>query len=145
MIKKIKYLVFLLISILIVSCSPSSPSEIYFQGQTYDLVNKKISKGGKFYIASYSKDSSAIHLILHKDKVDLDDFAKIYIHTFKSQGFKIKNSGNEYLGIRPSKMVYLTVSSNLNALSILLIDKTANAKTTIEDAADIFLNLKTMK
>ena len=144
MIRKAKYII-LLLTVLTVSACNSSPSELLFQGQSYKFESKKSSSGGKFDIASYSQGTNMMHLILPKDKTNLDNFAEIYTNTFRAQGFRISSSDNEHIGTGPSNIVYLTVSPNLDALSILLVEKTPDAIPTFEEASDIFQSLKMLK
>ena len=138
MLRSFRYLLLSAILIPIASCSGSDPSEIIFQNKAYVFVNEKTSGGGKFEIVRYSNKMGDIHLIVPHGPTDLDDFSAVYTNTFKAQGFAMSSNGNEHIGVGTSKMVYVTVSPGLDAISILLIDKTRYSKTTFEDASDIF-------
>lgn len=132
----------LIMAIAISSCGRNDPSEINFQNGVYSQVSKKTSSGGRFDIVQYSNDRGDIHLIIPHEPTDLDDFAKIYTNTFKAQGFRMSGSGNEHIGVGPSNVVYLTVSPDLDGLSIFLTKKTHESRTTIEGASGIFGDLK---
>jgi hypothetical protein len=118
-----KYVALLFLWITIYSCS-SEPSHLYLKGEKYSFTNKKESTGGKFNIYSYSNKTDEIHLIkLHEniEIAELTAFSKLYTETFKAQGFSFSSEGNEHIGRGKEKVIYLTVSPKLEALSILII------------------------
>ncbi len=146
MIKNIKIisaiLVVLAIFSLISSCTKSGPSVLYFQGNEYSLSSNKESSGGKFNILEYSNGKNKLFLIRPHEETDLREFSKIYTRTFKAQGFSFSSEGNQYLGLSASNIVYLTVSSNQKALSILLVEKGNGNPRSLGEATEIFYNLK---
>jgi len=127
---------------IISSCSQGEPSQLLFQGNEYNLSSSKESSGGKFNILEYSNGKEKLYLVLPHEETDLGEFAKVYTHTFRAQGFTFSSEGNRHLGLSERNIVYLTVSPGLKALSILLVEKGNGHPKSLGDADLIFENLE---
>lgn len=145
MTSKILYIFLFITTLVTSSCGSDTPSEINFQNNIYSRVSDDESSGGKFDIVKYSNPDGDLHLIIPHNPTDLDKFSNLYTMTFKAQGFTMSSKRNVHIGVSPSKVVYLTVSPNFSGLSIFLINRTPESKILINDALDIFENLKTLQ
>ena len=140
--KKFKYIFLIIIIITINACSSSTRSELTFNNQIFKFTSKTESSGGQFNILNYVSGDKKIYLVVPHKKTDLDSFAKLYTQTFKAQGFRMTSDSNEHIGVSTSNIVYLTASPGLGAVSILLINKTPDSKSTIEESAELFSGLR---
>lgn len=145
MIKKVIIITTFIMTLAIISsCSQSVKSQLLFQGNEYSLSSNKASSGGKFNILEYSNGKEKLFLITPHEETDLGEFAKIYTHTFKAQGFSFSSEGNRYLGLSKSNIVYLTVSPDLKSLSIFLVEKGNGNPMSMDSASGVFENLKAL-